>query len=89
MSSLVLFKAFAHQVLTLWSPRISLAERSRSSFSLVVFCVQVKNCFLFPVIPARVVSGRSKPMRVGLRTGTLRLREYRWMAFSSREKTMF
>jgi hypothetical protein len=36
--------------------------------------VQVKNCFLFPVIPARVVSGRSKPMRVGLRTGTLRLR---------------
>jgi hypothetical protein len=27
-----------------------------------------------PVIPTRVVSGKSKPMRVGLRTETLRLR---------------
>jgi hypothetical protein len=36
--------------------------------------VQVRNCFLLPVMPTRVVSGMSKPMRVGLRTGILRLR---------------
>jgi hypothetical protein len=36
--------------------------------------VQVRNCFLFPVMPTRVVSGKSKPMRVGLHTGILRLR---------------
>jgi hypothetical protein len=53
---------------------ISLAERSGSSFALVLFCVQVRNCFLLPVIPTRVISGRSKPMRDRLRTGILRLR---------------
>jgi hypothetical protein len=31
-------------------------------------------CFLFPAMPTRVVSGKSKPMRVGLRTGILRHR---------------
>jgi hypothetical protein len=36
--------------------------------------VQVRNCFLLPVMPTKVVSGKSKPMRVGLRTGILRLR---------------
>jgi hypothetical protein len=36
--------------------------------------VQVRNRFLFPVMPARVVSGKSKPVRVGLHTGILRLR---------------
>jgi hypothetical protein len=30
--------------------------------------------FLFLTIPMRVVSGKSKPMRVGLHTGNLRLR---------------
>jgi hypothetical protein len=34
----------------------------------------VRNCFLFLAMPTRVVSGKSKPMRVGLRTGVLRLR---------------
>jgi hypothetical protein len=56
------------------SPWISLVERSRLSFALVVFCVQVRNRFLLPTMPMRVVSGKSKPMRVGLRTGILRLR---------------
>jgi hypothetical protein len=74
MSSLVLFKAFACLVVIFWSPWISLAERSRSSFALIVLCVQVRICFLFPVMPMRVVSGKSKPMRVGLHTGILRLR---------------
>jgi hypothetical protein len=56
------------------SPWIGLVERSRSSFALVVFCVQVRNRFLLPAMPMRVVSGKSKPMRVGLRTGILMLR---------------
>jgi hypothetical protein len=74
MSSLVLFKAFACLVVIFWSLWISLAKRSHSSFAVVVFSVQVRNCFLFPVMPMRVVSGRPEPMRVGLRTGILRLR---------------
>jgi hypothetical protein len=69
-----LFNAFAYLVVIFWSPWISLAESSRSSFALVLFCVQVRNCFLFLVMPTRVVSGKSKPMRVGLRTGISRLR---------------
>jgi hypothetical protein len=51
-----------------------LPERSRSIFALVVFCVQVRNCFLFLVMPMRVVRVKSKPMSVGLCTGILRLR---------------
>jgi hypothetical protein len=74
MSSLVLFKVFACLLVIFWSPWISLAERSHSSFALIVFCVQVRNCFLFPAMPIRVVIGKSKSMRVGLRTGILRLR---------------
>jgi hypothetical protein len=38
------------------------------------FCVQVRNCFLFPAMPMRVMSGKSKLMRVGLCIGILRLR---------------
>jgi hypothetical protein len=57
-----------------WSPWISLAEYSRSSFSLAVFCVQVSNYFLLLVMPIRVVTEKSKPMRVGLCTRILRLR---------------
>jgi hypothetical protein len=68
MGSLVLFKSYACLVVIFWSPWISLAERSCSSFALVIFCVQVRNCFLFLVMPMKVVSGKSKPMRVGLRT---------------------
>jgi hypothetical protein len=34
----------------------------------------VRTFFLFPVMPTRDASGRSKPMRVGHRTGILRLR---------------
>jgi hypothetical protein len=74
MSSLVLFKVFACLVVICWSPWISLAERSHSSFALVASCVQMRNCFLFPAMPTRVISEKSKPMRVGLRTGILRLR---------------
>jgi hypothetical protein len=69
-----LFKAFASLVVIFWSPWISLAECSRSSFALVVFCVQVMNCFLFPAMPMRVVSGKYKLMRAGLHTGIFRLR---------------
>jgi hypothetical protein len=36
--------------------------------------VQVRNCFLLPAMPTRVASGRSKLLRVGLRTGIPRLR---------------
>jgi hypothetical protein len=36
--------------------------------------VQVRSFFLFSVMPMRVVSGKSKLMRVELRTGILRLR---------------
>jgi hypothetical protein len=39
MSSLVLIKAFACLVVICWSLWISLAERSHSSFPLVVSCV--------------------------------------------------
>jgi hypothetical protein len=74
MSPLVLSKAFACLVGICWSPLISLNERSRSSFALVVFCVQVRICFLLPPLSTRDVSGRSKPKMVGRRTGTLRLR---------------
>jgi hypothetical protein len=35
--------------------------------------VQVRKCFLFPAMPTKVVSGKSKPMRDGLHTGILRL----------------
>jgi hypothetical protein len=74
MSSLILFKAFACLEVMFWSPLISFAERSRSSFAPVVFCVQVRNYFIFLAMLSGVVSGRSKPLRVGLRTGILRLR---------------
>jgi hypothetical protein len=54
--------------------QISLAERSHSSFALIVIsCVHVRNFFLFPVMPMRGVSGRSKLMKVGLRIGIRRL----------------
>jgi hypothetical protein len=36
--------------------------------------VQVRNYFLFLVMSTWVLSGKSKPMRVGLRIGILRLR---------------
>jgi hypothetical protein len=74
MSSLVLFKAFACLGVIYWSPWISLAELSCSTFTLVVSCVQVRICFLFPVMLTRVVSGRSNPMMVGLCTRIVRLR---------------
>jgi hypothetical protein len=41
---------------------------------LLLFCVQLRNCFAFLAIPMRVVSGKFKPMRVELRTVILRLR---------------
>jgi hypothetical protein len=36
--------------------------------------MQVRNCFLLPAMPTRVVSGKFKPIWVGLHTGILRLR---------------
>jgi hypothetical protein len=74
MSPLVLSKAFAYLVVICWSPWISLAKRSGSSFALVVSCVQVRICFLLLAMLTRIVSGRSKPVRVRPRTGILRLR---------------
>jgi acyl-coenzyme A thioesterase PaaI-like protein len=74
MSPLVLSKAFACLVVICWSLWISLAERSHSSFALVVSYVQVRICFLLPAMSTRAVTGRSKPMRVGRHIGTLRLR---------------
>jgi hypothetical protein len=74
MTSLVLFKAFACLVVIFWSPWISLVECSHLSFALVVFCMQVRNYFPLSAMLMRVVSGKSKPMRVRLCTGTLRLR---------------
>jgi hypothetical protein len=44
------------------------------AFALVVFCVQMRACFLFPGTPTTVVSAKSKPLTVGLRSGILRLR---------------
>jgi hypothetical protein len=74
MSSFVLFKAFTYLLVICWSQWISLSERSHSSFALVISYVQVRNCFLFLVMPMRVVSGKSKLMRVGLCTDILWLR---------------
>jgi hypothetical protein len=54
-----LFKAFACLVVIFWPPEISLVECSHSSFALVVFCVQVRSCFLLPAMPMRVVSGKT------------------------------
>jgi hypothetical protein len=42
---------------------------------LLFFCVQVRSCSLFPTMPMRVVSVKSKPMRVGLCTGIFGLRQ--------------
>jgi hypothetical protein len=61
-------------VVICWSLWISLAERSRSNFALVVSCVQVRIYFLLPEMLTSVVSGRSKLIRTGLRNGILRLR---------------
>jgi hypothetical protein len=69
-----LFKPFSCLVVIVWSPWISLAKRSHSSFALVVSYVQVRNCFVFPAMLTRVVGGMSKPLRVGLCTGILMLR---------------
>jgi hypothetical protein len=74
MNLLILIKTFACLEVIFWSPWIILAERSRSSFALAIFCVQVRNCFLLLVMPTRVVSGKSKLMWVGHHTGILRLR---------------
>jgi hypothetical protein len=74
MSPLALLKAIACLVVVFLSPWISFAERSHSRFALVVSCVQVRGFFLFPVTPMMVTNGRSKLMRVGHRTGILKLR---------------
>jgi hypothetical protein len=57
---------------------ISLAERSRSSFALVVLfiCVQVRIFLLLPVMPARAVSERSRLRRAEFPTETRRCRSF-------------
>jgi hypothetical protein len=57
------------------SRRISFIERSRSSFTLIVFlvCVQVRIFLLILAMSMRAVIGRS-PMRAGFSTGTHRCR---------------
>jgi hypothetical protein len=74
MSPLILINLCMSRGDLFWSPWISLDERSRLSFALAIFYVQVRNYFLLPVMSTRVVSGKSKPTRVGLRTGIPRLR---------------
>jgi hypothetical protein len=74
MSPLVLLKAIACIVVIFLSPWISLAGRTRSTFALVVSYVQVRIFFLFLVMSTKDARGRSKPMRVGHRTGILSLR---------------
>jgi hypothetical protein len=62
-------------VFGLW--RISLVERSRSTFYFCGFCfvcVQVRIFLLLSVMPMRAISGRSRPMRAGFPTGTHRCR---------------
>jgi hypothetical protein len=58
------------------SRRISLAERSRSSFALIVLfiCVQVRIFLLLSVTPTRAVNGRSRLRRAGFPTETRRCR---------------
>jgi hypothetical protein len=73
MSPLILITSACLEVI-FWSPWISLGERSRSTFALAIFCVQVRNCFLLPAMPTMVASEKSKPTRVGLRTGIPRFR---------------
>jgi hypothetical protein len=65
-----------------WSQWISLVERSRSSFALVISYVQVRIFLLFSMMPMRAINKRSKPTRVGLRTGT---HMHRW----SRQDILF
>jgi membrane protein YdbS with pleckstrin-like domain len=74
MSPFALLNAIACLVVVFSSLWIRLVEHSHSSFALVISCVQVRSFFIFPVMLTRVVSGRSKPMRVRLLTGILRLR---------------
>jgi hypothetical protein len=80
MSPLALLKSISCPVVVFRSPWISLVERSRSSFDLIVSYVQMRSFFLFPAMPTMVASGRSNLKRVGHHTG---------MAFSSRAKRMF
>jgi hypothetical protein len=42
--------------------------------AIAVFYVQVRKCFLLLTMPTRVVTGKSKSMRVRLHTEILRLR---------------
>jgi hypothetical protein len=51
-----------------------LALLMANKLALIVSCVLVRSCFLFPMMSMRVVSGRSKPMRVGDCTRILELR---------------
>jgi hypothetical protein len=74
MSPLALLKVIACLVVVFQSLWISLAERSRSGFTLVISCVKVRSFFLFSAIQTRDASGRSKPLRVRHLTRILRLR---------------
>jgi hypothetical protein len=57
-----------------WSPHISLAKHSCSTFTLVDFLCAGEELLPLAGDADEVVSGKSKPMRVELHTGILRLR---------------
>jgi hypothetical protein len=62
---------------TFGSRRISLVERSHSSFCFLWFCficVQVRIFLFLPVTSTRAISGRSRPMRAEFPIGTHRCR---------------
>jgi hypothetical protein len=69
---------------------ISLAERSCSSFVLIVLfiCVQVRIFLLLSATPTRAVSGRSRLRRTVFPTGTHRCRSSEEAQLSSRVKSM-
>jgi hypothetical protein len=56
---------------TAWSRRVSLAERSRSSLALELFVCRFL-LFSFPAKPLTAISGKSRLLSAGFRTGARR-----------------
>jgi hypothetical protein len=62
------------RIILLPNLRVEISDCNRSSFALVVSCVQMGSFFLLLMMPMRDASGRSKSMKVGCLAGILRLR---------------
>jgi hypothetical protein len=75
-------------VLIFWSPWICLVECSRSTFALVVSCVQVSNASSFRSCWWGLPVGGPNQWGMGTILGSLGL-ECWWMAFSSRVMKMY